>query len=231
MNSSSIIRHSAVVISSFPRLTRSVRTSLAVGLAKAGRLAFLILPSAFFLLSPARGAAPAELPVVNHYVYLSFLPKASELVQDAKINGLTILRIDELPDRVIVSYQYPDGQTATLGYALLGSKPASNAQRYPEPVEGTAGSATPAATERHVVREPEVVYVERSPRVVYYNDPYYYNYWAPLTVGFGLGWATSYYGGHYYYHGGGHYHGHGGHGGGHHGGGHGGHGGHGHGHR
>lgn len=171
--------------------------------------------------------APAEVPsatppAVDHYVYLSFLPKASELTQDAKTNGLTILRIDELSDRVIVSYQYPDGHTATLGYALLGSKPAQVSR--PAPV-ATEVRPVAQSTARYVVadRDPEVVYVAPpTTRVYYYNDPWY-NYWAPLTVGFGVGWATSYYGGHYHSHGG-HYHGgyHGGHGGGYHGGYHGG---------
>ena len=40
---------------------------------------------------------------------------------DAKRNGLTVLRLDRTSDRVVVSYQYPDGHTATLGYALISA--------------------------------------------------------------------------------------------------------------
>lgn len=157
------------------------------------------------LAAVARAEVPSTaLPAVDHYVYLRFLPKASELAQDAKINGLTILRIDETADRVIVSYQYPDGHTATLGYALLGSKPPSVVSR--------PSSVAPPSTARYVVtdRDPEIIYVERpSTTRVIYTDPWY-GYWAPVTVGFGLGWATSYYSGSYYrgghhYHGGGYY--------------------------
>src|SRR5688572_2644054 len=91
----------------------------------ASSLRFSVLATVLGLAAPAFAAAPSAVPpAVDHYVYLSFLPKPSELAQDAKINGLTILRIDELSDRVIVSYQYPDGRKATLGYALLDSKPA-----------------------------------------------------------------------------------------------------------
>ena len=201
---------------------RPLMRSITLSLSKGSRLA--LGASLFAAALTARAEVPsATPPPVDHYVYLRFLPKASELAQDAQMNHLTILRIDETADRVIVSYQYPDGHTATLGYALIGTNTGPSSRR---------SSASEGGTARYTVadRDPEVVYVDRAPaRVVYYSDPYYpyyYNYWAPLTVGFGLGWATSYYsGGHYYYHGGGgHYHG-GGHGGGGHGGGsHGGHG-------
>lgn len=191
----------------------------------ASSLRFFLLAAVLGLAVSARATASSAtaVPAVDHYVYLNFLPTPSELTQDAKANGLTILRIDELSDRVIVSYQYADGRNATLGYALLGSKPPQASR--PAPV-ATEVRPVAQSTARYVVsdRDPEVVYVAPpTTRVYYYSDPWY-NYWAPLTVGFGIGWATSYYGGHYHYSGG-HYHG-GYHGGGYHGGGY--HGGHGH---
>jgi hypothetical protein len=166
------------------------------------RIALLAAPVAFLFLfvagARAETASPTP-PAVDHYVYLRFLPKASELAQDAKMNGLTILRIDELPDRVIVSYQYPDGHKATLGYALLGSNVGTPSRA------ATAATATPASTTRYVVseRDPEVVYVAPSTtttRVYYYDDPWY-DYWGPVTLGFGLGWTTGYFGGHHHDHG------------------------------
>lgn len=152
---------------------------------------FLRLPLFAFLFMSGI-CAWAQTP--DHYVYLSFLPKASELRQDAKTNGLTILSLSEQPDRVIVSYQYPDGHTATLGYALRGSSPAPITAARPV----TRVVATPP---------PEVIYVERpyETRVVY-TDPWY-NAWAPLTIGFGLGWSTGYYSRGPHYHGGGYYRG------------------------
>jgi len=56
-----------------------------------------------------------------------------------------------------------------------------------------------------VTPEPEVVYYEPGYRTRYvYSDPVD-NFWVPLTLGIGLGWATSWHGGHGHY-----YHGHGG---------------------
>lgn len=101
------------------------------------------------LVAAAHAQAP-DLPAVDHYVYLRFLPKASELQQDAQMNRLTILRIDETADRVIVAYQYPDGHTATLGYALLGSTP---------PPVSRSSAGTNQSTARYVVsdRDPEII--------------------------------------------------------------------------
>lgn len=141
-----------------------------------------------------------ELPQADHMVYLSFLPDPSVLTQDAKANGLEILRIDRTADKVFVTYKYQDGHTATLGYAKLSA--ASNRDEV-----------RPA---RRVVREvvtpePEVVYYEPGYRTRYvYSDPVD-DFWVPLTLGIGLGWATSWHGGHgHYYHGHGYGHGHGG---------------------
>jgi hypothetical protein len=221
MNSHLTIRPWSVVTFTLSRLARSAWTSRAKASAKAARLAFLILPSAFLLLSPVRAEVPSAtaLPPVDHYVHLSFLPKASELAQDAKMNNLTILRIDELADRVIVSYKYPDGRTATLGYMLLGSEGTAAAPQQPAAVTSSANVSTARYTV--AARDPEVIYVSRPTTTVYYTDPYYYNAWAPWTVGFGVGWSSAYYGSYYRpypyygYYGGGHYHGghHGGHGG------------------
>jgi hypothetical protein len=153
-------------------------------------------------------AAVAKTPEIDHMVYLSFLPKPEELMADAKAGGLTITRLDKTADRVVVTYSYPDGHVATLGYALLGS--ARNTDRIAD--------TRPTVTERTVVseRSPEIVYVDRPYRSsVVYHD-YYDDFWPPLVLGLGLGWATGWHGGgHYYggYHGG--YHG-SYHGGGHH---------------
>lgn len=169
-------------------------------------LSFLALLSLAFASVQAQSPAPAvpagELPQVDHMVYLSFLPDVSVLTQDAKANGLEILRVDRTSDRVLVTYKYPDGHVATLGYAKL----AANSDR------DVIRPAAPVVTERRVVRqvvaEPEVVYYEPAYRTSYvYSDPVD-NFWVPLTLGVGLGWATSWHS-HGHYHGGyrGGYHG------------------------
>lgn len=145
------------------------------------------------LASEKAGATTPTVPDIDHMVYLSFLPDEGELMTDAKVNGLTILRLDKTADRVVVTYRYPDGHTATLGYARLDS------------VGGTDRVVVRRAeVERHttvVVREePEVVFVERPVRTrVIYRDPWD-DFWAPLTIGFGAGWATGYHGHHHHRH-------------------------------
>ncbi len=163
---------------------------------------FLAILTLAVASAQAQSDAPAvragELPPVDHMVYLSFLPDVSVLKQDAKANGLEILRVDRTADQVIVSYKYPDGHTATLGYSKLSSDSDRDVVRPAAPVQRRVVTqvVTPA---------PEVVYYEPAYRTRYvYNDPVY-DFWAPLTLGIGLGWATSWHGG---YHGG--WHGHGG---------------------
>ena len=161
-------------------------------------LAILVLAVASAQAQSDAPAVPAgELPQVDHMVYLSFLPEVSVLKQDAKANGLEILRVDRTADQVIVNYKYPDGHTATLGYSKLSSNSDRDVVR---PVRVERRVVT-----REVTPEPEVVYYEPGYRTRYvYSDPVD-DFWVPLTLGIGLGWATSWHGGHGHY-----YHGHGG---------------------
>ena len=156
-------------------------------------LSFLAIFTLAMASARAQSDSPAiragELPEVDHMVYLTFMPEPSDLAQDAAANGLTILRLDRTADRIIVSYKYPDGHTATLGYAKLSE--AGNRDEV-RPARRVAKVVTP---------EPEVVYYEPGYRTRYvYSDPVD-NFWVPLTLGIGLGWATSWHGGHGYYHG------------------------------
>jgi hypothetical protein len=141
------------------------------------------------VVSNLAAGTTAALPEIDHMVYLSFLPEPAELMKDAEASGLKVLRLDKTADKVVVSYQYPDGHTATLGYALLSS--AGKGDR----VASRPAERTVISTER----EPEIVYVERpySTRVVYRD--HYDDFWPPLVLGLGLGWATSWHGGGHYY--------------------------------
>lgn len=139
--------------------------------------------------------AGAQTPTPDHLVYLSFLPEPSELMADAKANGLEILRLDKTADRVVVTYKYPDGRVATLGYARLGT--AGSNDRV---VARTEPRSTAVYTQDRTVivkEEPEVVYVEREPVVVRERVVYRDNFWTPLTVGLGLGYISGHH--HHYY--------------------------------
>ena len=190
------------------RLMRSITLSLSKG-------SLSVLCVAALATTASASVPSADIPAADHYVYLSELPQPDELIKDAATNGLTILRLDHTADRVVVSYQYPDGHTATLGYALL-----ANAGTRSNPVVLQSPSSARLSRQSSlsddgssdvqvVTPAPQVVYYQPAYPRYYYSDPWY-DFWAPLTVGIGLGWATGWHGG---YHGG-HYHGGGWHGGG-----------------
>lgn len=155
-----------------------------------------------FAVSPAFAAEPAatstvpaaELPAVSHWVYLSELPESADLLKNAAANGLTVKRLDRTSDRVVVTYVYPDGLVASLGYARLSS--ASNAdQVVPKP--GREKRTADGRTFRVISSEPEVIYEPRYRTRYIYRDPID-DFWLPLTLGVGIGWAT----GHHVHHGG-----------------------------
>lgn len=152
----------------------------------------------------AADTAPAALPEVDHWVYLAELPDPAELSQNAAANGLTVQRIDHKADTLVITYKYPDGVVGTMGYKLLNA--VSSANRVIGKVTTVSSPSTTTVVERTVIeREPEIVYVDRTPRTrVVYREPD--NFWLPLTVGLGIGYITGhnshhhyrpYYSGHY----------------------------------
>ena len=162
-------------------------------------LTFAITPAfAAEAAAPSATIPAGELPAVSHWVYLSELPESADLIKDAAANGLTVKRLDRTSDRVVVTYAYPDGLVASLGYALLSS--AGKADRVAA-APGREKRTTEAHTVRVVEVEPEVIYEPRYRRTRYiYRDPFD-DFWLPLTLGVGIGWAT---GGHGGWHGHGH---------------------------
>jgi hypothetical protein len=149
--------------------------------------------------TPAPAAQASAAPtVINGFVYVAKLPTPTQLLKDAEAEGLTIARMDQSADRIVVVYQYPDGRTRTFAYtpaAALGSAPMIQAAPLTTAnATYTVVSAPPPTT--------TIVYVDPSP--VYYSTRYYRSYdpawdfWAPLTLGVGLGWAS---GGHHCWHG------------------------------
>lgn len=167
--------------------------------------------------APSAGAAnvsatpqnAAPVPI-NGFVYVEKLPTPTQLMTEAEAENLTITRMDQSANRIVVVYQYPDGRTRAFAYTT--SAPAGDDQ-----VQLVTPASTSTATYTMVSpppppprRETTVVYSEPE-RVIYYDSPRYVRYyqpawdfWAPLAIGVGLGWG---FGGHG--HGG--FHGHGGH--------------------
>lgn len=166
-------------------------------------LAALAAPRAFAQEEPAADpdqAAPAEnttaLPVVSRLVYLPQLPTAASLQKEAAASGSSIVRLDRTDDSVVVIYKHADGRTENVGYTILSP---DSTQEEPAVV------ATPSrpAPEITVVSAPpptRIIYRESAP--VYYETGYYDpvdNFWAPLALGFGLGYISHGHG--TYYHG------------------------------
>lgn len=166
------------------------------------------LPTLALAASLLAGGAFAQTPgstlqapsSVDHYVYLSFLPEASELQADAKKNGLEILRLDKTAETVVVTYRYPNGTTATLGYKKLDA--ASAADRVIAREQATEYSQPTRTVERveTVYSQPstDVVYVERPSTTYVYRDTWN-DFWAPLTIGLGVGYVSGHYSHHHHY--------------------------------
>jgi hypothetical protein len=158
-------------------------------------LALAISPT-FAAETAATSTIPAaELPTVDHLVYLSELPDPADLIKDAAANGLTIKRVDRTSDRIVVTYAYPDGQISTLGYALLTAARSSDRVAV-NPVQQDQGRDDRTYIE--VSPEPEIVYVEphyRRTRIVYRDRMD--DVWLPLSLGIGIGWIANHHGGYY----------------------------------
>ena len=151
-------------------------------------LVLAVSPAYAVEASAPSGAVPAgELPEVSHWVYLSELPESADLLKSAAANGLTVKRLDRTSDKVIVTYAYPDGLVASLGYALLSS--ASNPDRIAV-TPGREKRMTDKRTYEVISVEPEVIYEPRYRTRYVYRDPID-DFWLPLTLGVGIGWITS----------------------------------------
>ncbi|MEI7567637.1 MAG: hypothetical protein WCJ10_07345 [Opitutaceae bacterium] len=150
--------------------------------------------------APAPASAAPLAPVtLNGVVAVEKLPTPTSLLKDAEAEGLTILRMEQTPDRMIVVYQYPDGSTRAFAYTTTVEVAAAT------PVRSTALSkatytvvAEPAPAPAVVYAQPETIYytqrepVYYSPRYIRAYDPAW-DFWTPLAVGVGLGWG---FGGH-----------------------------------
>jgi hypothetical protein len=140
----------------------------------------------------AQTPAPASpAPAPTELVYLPQLPSVASLVDAAKAQGITVLKVSQTSGEVTVSYAYPNGTASTVSYQVLPS--GESAAAGPAPAYG-APTAPPAPAGT------AVVYAAPAP---YYYDPYYYpayypwGWYAPvgLRIGIGGGWGGRGWGG------------------------------------
>ncbi|MEO6874330.1 MAG: hypothetical protein ABI222_05865 [Opitutaceae bacterium] len=196
---------------------------LSLSLAAAGVFALGASAQVATPSSPAPAVDVAAVPQASQVVYSPRLPSASELMNVASAQGLTIDKMVQTAGQMTVVYRSANGQTNTVAYLLLPSAgstaiaPVVSSDAVSAVSTAVVGTTTPTMV---VVQQPatttRVVY---SPAPVYYDPffyPAYYNPWyAPVSVN--VGWGFGYYGGYRGgynrggYHGGG-YHGGGGHG-------------------
>lgn len=144
--------------------------------------------------APAAGSL-TELPTANHLVYLAQLPSAADLTEGAAARGITITRIDQTKESIVVVYKYSDGRLDTFAYTLLSAanspdRPlvaAGQPTTMPQSSVVYTQSPPPTTTTTTIVytSEPETVYYR--PRYVRYYDPAY-DFWGPLALGVGIGW-------------------------------------------
>lgn len=136
---------------------------------------------------------PAVAPVkIEGFVYVEKLPTPTQLMADAEAEHLTITRMDQTAGRIVVVYRYPDGHARTFAFTTV------------EPTGPAPGPVAMSQATYQVVSAPPaqntVIYTEPAP-VYYYGSPDYYgrhydpawDFWAPLSIGVGIGWG---FGGH-----------------------------------
>ncbi|MDB6115036.1 MAG: hypothetical protein JWQ62_1981 [Lacunisphaera sp.] len=161
--------------------------------------------------TPAAASSAAATPArIDGNVFVAQLPTPTQLMKDAEAEGVTVDRIEQTDARLLATYKYSNGSTRTYAYQLLST--AGDVPAPPSNIASISNATPPAAVvysepTRVYYSEPQRSYYYDSPRYVrYYDDPW--DFWGPVAVGVGLGFAFSDHG-HYSggYHGG--YHGHG----------------------
>lgn len=141
---------------------------------------------------PAPTAAPAPEPApVDGLIHVQKLPTTAQLTSDAEAEGMTITRMEQLTDRIVVTYRYPSGNTRTFAYTTtLPTDPDKEVIGAAPPAPAPA----PAPSYTVIYTEPAPVYYY--PRYVRTYDPY----WPSTTFSFGFGRSFGTYG-HYGYYG------------------------------
>lgn len=161
---------------------------------------------------PVREPVPALSPSngqVDGLIHVQQLPTTAQLTNDAEAENMTITRMEQSADRIIVTYRYASGNTRTFAYTTV------------LPVDPDSQTAPPrTVTAPPPERSPRYTVIYTEPEPVYYYPRYttrYYDPWPTFSLGLGFGRSYGSYGGfgyhhrpHYYggYRGGHHYGGH-----------------------
>lgn len=142
--------------------------------------------------APPPAAAPAPEPIpVDGLIHVQQLPTTAQLARDADAEGMSITRMDQLADRIVVTYRYASGNQRTFAYTTtLPSDPDSEVAVAP-----STPAPAPAPNYTVVYTEPAPVYY--SPRYVRTYDPYYYGPSVSIGLGFGRGFSTYGHSGYY----------------------------------
>lgn len=133
---------------------------------------------------PARESVP-----VDGLIHVQQLPTTAQLTKDAEAEGMTITRMEQSADRIVVTYRYASGNERTFAYTTV------------LPVDPASEIAAP----RVVAAPPPTVIYRESPRVIYESYPRYvtryYDPWPTFSIGLGFGSHFGHYG-RSHYHGG-----------------------------
>ena len=131
-------------------------------------------------MAQAAAEAPAAAVAAPTVVYVPQLPQATELINAANQQHLTVSRIEQSAGQITAVYKFPNGATNTVTYMPL---PAGEA------------AAEMGAMAQPATAAPAVVYAQAPVGYAYapgYYPPYaYYPYgwYPPISIGLGLGWG------------------------------------------
>ncbi|HEX7632631.1 MAG TPA: hypothetical protein VF388_10890 [Lacunisphaera sp.] len=131
---------------------------------------------------PPAAAAPQPIRV-DGLIQVQKLPTPAQITADAEAEHMSVTRIEQQSDRIIVTYRYASGNTRTFAYTtVLPTNPET------EIPATTVVTASPPASPSYTV-----VYAEPAP--YYYYPRYYYDpYWPSTSLSIGLDFGFGRYG-------------------------------------
>jgi hypothetical protein len=143
---------------------------------------------------PPPPSSARESTPVDGLIHVQKLPTTAQLTADAEAEGMSVMRMQQLPDRIIVTYRYASGNTRTFAYT-------TTLPEDPETATNNAPAAAPVASS-----SPNYTVIYSEPAPVYYSPRYvpaYDPYWPTTSVSIGLGFGRTFgfggYGGRGYY--------------------------------
>lgn len=136
-------------------------------------------------------SAPAPAPMqIDGLIHVQKLPSSAQLMADAEAEGMSVTRMEQLPDRTIVTYRYASGNVRTFAYTTTLPEDPDTATR-------SVGTDTPppAPTSNYAAPAPNYTVIYSEPAPVYYAPRYapaYDPYWPTTSVSIGLGFGRTF---------------------------------------